>query len=64
MKKPLYVVVGVIVALLGLLFTLQGLNVMTGSSMSSQQTLRLSMARRFAVYPAPFKRPDRGPAGR
>lgn len=35
MKKPLYVVVGVIVALLGALFTLQGLGVMSGGSMSN-----------------------------
>ena len=34
MHKPLLVVIGVIVALAGLLFTLQGFNVMTGSSMS------------------------------
>ncbi|MDQ2850088.1 MAG: hypothetical protein M3Y49_05020 [Actinomycetota bacterium] len=35
MKKPVWVVVGVIVALLGLLFTLQGVGVMKGSSMSN-----------------------------
>ena len=34
MKKPVWVVVGVIVALAGTIFTLQGLNVMTGSGMS------------------------------
>ena len=34
MRKPVLVVVGVIVALAGLLFTLQGFNVMTGSGMS------------------------------
>lgn len=35
MKKPLYVLVGAVIALLGLLFTLQGVGVMTGSSMSN-----------------------------
>ncbi len=35
MNKPIWVVAGVIVALLGLLFTLQGVGVMTGSSMSN-----------------------------
>ncbi len=35
LKKPVWVVVGVIVALLGLLFTLQGVGVMKGSSMSN-----------------------------
>lgn len=34
MKKPVWVVVGVIVALLGLLFTLQGADVVKGSAMS------------------------------
>jgi hypothetical protein len=34
MKKPVWVVVGVIVALLGLLFTLQGADVIKGSAMS------------------------------
>lgn len=34
MRKPLWVVVGVIVALVGLLFTLQGTNVIGGSAMS------------------------------
>ncbi|MEV0799476.1 hypothetical protein AB0I34_17410 [Kribbella sp. NPDC050281] len=34
MKKPLMVVVGVVVALLGLLFTLQGAGVIGGSAMS------------------------------
>jgi hypothetical protein len=34
MKKPLMVVIGVVVALLGLLFTLQGAGVINGSAMS------------------------------
>ena len=34
MMKPLWVVVGGVVALLGLLFTLQGANVIGGSAMS------------------------------
>ncbi|TCC54200.1 hypothetical protein E0H73_39300 [Kribbella pittospori] len=34
MKKPLMVVLGVVVALLGLLFTLQGADVIGGSAMS------------------------------
>lgn len=34
MKKPLMVVLGVVVALLGLLFTLQGAGVIGGSAMS------------------------------
>ena len=34
MRNPLWVVVGVVVALLGLLFTLQGTNVIGGSAMS------------------------------
>ncbi|NYJ73448.1 hypothetical protein [Allobranchiibius huperziae] len=35
MKKPAWVVLGVVVALLGLVFTLQGIGVMKGSSMSN-----------------------------
>jgi hypothetical protein len=38
MAKPLWVVVGVVVALLGLLWTLQGLDVVHGSSMSGTTT--------------------------
>ncbi|MCW2672188.1 MAG: hypothetical protein JWP14_777 [Frankiales bacterium] len=34
MKKPLWVVVGGVVAVLGLLFTLQGADVISGSAMS------------------------------
>ena len=34
MKKPVWIVVGVVIALLGLLFTLQGTGVMNGASMS------------------------------
>jgi hypothetical protein len=34
MKRPLWVVVGVVVAVFGLLFTLQGANVIGGSAMS------------------------------
>ena len=34
MAKPLWVVAGVVVALLGLLFTLQGTGVVEGSAMS------------------------------
>jgi hypothetical protein len=34
MKRSLWIVVGVVVALLGLLFTLQGANVIGGSAMS------------------------------
>jgi hypothetical protein len=34
MRKPLWVAVGAVVALLGLLFTLQGAGVLKGSSMS------------------------------
>jgi quinol-cytochrome oxidoreductase complex cytochrome b subunit len=34
MKRPLWIVVGVVVALLGLLFTLQGADVIGGSAMS------------------------------
>jgi hypothetical protein len=36
MKKGLLIVVGVIVALAGLLFTLQGLSVLGGSAMSGK----------------------------
>jgi hypothetical protein len=35
MKKPVWIVVGVVIALLGLLFTLQGTGVMSGASMSN-----------------------------
>jgi hypothetical protein len=35
MRKPALVVVGVVVALAGLLFTLQGVGVIKGSAMSS-----------------------------
>jgi hypothetical protein len=35
-KKGLFIVVGVIVALAGVLFTLQGLNVMGGAAMSGK----------------------------
>lgn len=35
MRKPVWVAVGTIVALLGALFTLQGAGVITGSSMSN-----------------------------
>lgn len=38
MTKPLWVVVGLVVALLGLLFTLQGIDVIEGSSMSGTTT--------------------------
>jgi hypothetical protein len=34
MKKPLWVLVGAVLAILGLLFTLQGTDVITGSGMS------------------------------
>jgi hypothetical protein len=34
MRKPAFVAAGVVVALLGLLFTLQGTNVIEGSGMS------------------------------
>ncbi|MGH3339128.1 MAG: hypothetical protein ACRDPL_09900 [Propionibacteriaceae bacterium] len=34
MKKPLWVLVGGVLAILGLLFTLQGANVISGSLMS------------------------------
>jgi hypothetical protein len=36
MKKGLLIVVGVVVALAGLLFTLQGFNVLGGSAMSGK----------------------------
>ena len=36
MRKPLWVVVGVVLMLLGVLFGLQGLNVVHGSGMSGQ----------------------------
>jgi len=38
MAKPLWVVAGVVIALLGLLWTLQGLDVVTGSPMSGTTT--------------------------
>ena len=38
MAKPLWVIVGVIVGLLGLLWTLQGTGVIEGSSMSDTTT--------------------------
>lgn len=38
MAKPLWVVVGLVVALLGLLFTFQGIGVIEGSSMSDTTT--------------------------
>lgn len=38
MKKPVRVVVGVIVALLGVLFTLQGVGAVKGSAMSNTTT--------------------------
>jgi xanthine/uracil permease len=38
MKRPRLVAAGVVVALLGLLFTLQGVGVLTGSSMSNTTT--------------------------
>ncbi len=34
MKKPVWIVVGVVIALLGLLFTPQGTGMMSGASMS------------------------------
>lgn len=34
MSKPVLIIIGVVVALLGLLFTLQGLGVVGGSAMS------------------------------
>ena len=38
MAKPLWVVVGVVLALLGLVWTLQGFDVLQGSSMSGTTT--------------------------
>ncbi|WP_028645297.1 hypothetical protein [Nocardioides sp. URHA0020] len=38
MAKPLWVVVGVVLVLLGLLWTLQGIGVIEGSSMSGTTT--------------------------
>jgi hypothetical protein len=38
MARPLWVVVGVVVALVGLLWTLQGLDVIGGSAMSGTTT--------------------------
>jgi len=38
MQKPLWVVAGVVVALVGLLWTLQGFDIVTGSSMSGTTT--------------------------
>lgn len=38
MAKPLWVVAGVVLVLLGLLWTLQGLDVIKGSSMSGTTT--------------------------
>ena len=38
MQKPLWVVAGVVVALVGLLWTLQGFDVVKGSSMSGTTT--------------------------
>ena len=38
MRKSLWVVVGGVVALLGLLFTLQGTDIITGSAMSGTTT--------------------------
>ncbi len=38
MAKPLWVVVGVVVALIGVLWTLQGFDVIHGSSMSGTTT--------------------------
>ena len=38
MAKPLWVVAGVVMVLIGLLWTLQGLDVITGSSMSGTTT--------------------------
>jgi hypothetical protein len=35
MRKPAWVVVGIVVALAGLVFTLQGMGVIKGSAMSS-----------------------------
>lgn len=38
MQKPLWVVAGVVVVLVGLLWTLQGIDVVKGSSMSGTTT--------------------------
>ncbi|KQW43071.1 hypothetical protein ASC77_22550 [Nocardioides sp. Root1257] len=38
MAKPLWVVVGVVLVLVGLLWTLQGIDVIQGSSMSGTRT--------------------------
>jgi hypothetical protein len=38
MAKPLWVVAGVVLTLMGLLFTLQGVGVVEGSSMSNTTT--------------------------
>ena len=38
MAKPLWVVAGVVLVLIGLLWTLQGLDIITGSSMSGTTT--------------------------
>jgi hypothetical protein len=38
MAKPLWVVAGVVMVLIGLLWTLQGLDIITGSSMSGTTT--------------------------
>ena len=38
MAKPLWVVAGIVIVLLGLLFTLQGIGVIEGSSMSDTTT--------------------------
>jgi hypothetical protein len=38
MAKPLWVVAGLVLGLLGLLFTLQGIGVIEGSSMSNTTT--------------------------
>jgi hypothetical protein len=37
MAKPLWVVAGVVIAALGLLFTLQGIGVISGSAMSDTE---------------------------
>ena len=38
MKKPLWVIAGVVLVLMGLVWTLQGFDVLTGSSMSGTTT--------------------------
>jgi hypothetical protein len=38
MAKPLWVVAGIVLVLIGLLWTLQGLDIITGSSMSGTTT--------------------------